>query len=100
MGGLGGLDSGHFREIHFFHQLVHPTFTDGYAKITRKTKPDFAASQALTGFSIDLQNLLPDVLILLLSGRRLPVYVPIIGAAVNIEYPAKDGEMWCCLDNF
>ncbi|WP_317400122.1 hypothetical protein, partial [Anaerotruncus colihominis] len=42
--------------------LVHPTFTDGCAKITRKTKPDFAASQALTGFGVDLQNLLPDVL--------------------------------------
>ena len=43
-GRSGGLDSGHFREIHFFHQPVHPTFTDGCAKITRKTKPDFAAS--------------------------------------------------------
>ena len=85
----GRLDRGHFGEIHFFHQLVHLTFADGYAKITRKTKPDFAAIKALTGFGVVFQNLLPDVLILLLPGRGLPVYIPVIGTAVNIERPAK-----------
>lgn len=49
----GRLDSRHFGEIHFFHQTVHPTFADGYAKITGKTKPDFTAAQALTGFGVD-----------------------------------------------
>ena len=88
----GRFDSRHFGEIHFFHQAVHPTFADGYAKITCKTKSDFAAAQALTGFGVDLQDFLPDALIFLFSGRWLPVYVAVIGAAVDVEYPAKNGD--------
>lgn len=88
----GRFDSRHFGEIHFFHQPVHPTFADGYAKITCKTKPDFPAAQALTGFGVDLQDFLPDALIFLFSGRWLPVYVAVIGAAVDVEYPAKNGD--------
>lgn len=88
----GRFDSRHFGEIHFFHQPVHPTFADGYAKITSKTKSDFTAAQALTGFGVDLQDFLPDALIFLFSGRWLPVYVAVIGAAVDVEYPAKNGD--------
>ena len=88
----GRFDSRHFGEIHFFHQPVHPTFADGYAKITCKTKSDFAAAQALSSFGVDFQDFLPDMLILLLSGRGLPVYVAVVSAAVNIEHPAKDGD--------
>ena len=88
----GRFDSRHFGEIHFFHQAVHPTFADGYAKITGKTKFDFTAAQALTGFGVDLQDFLPDALIFLFSGRWLPVYVAVIGAAVVVEYPAKNGD--------
>ena len=88
----GRFDSRHFGEIHFFHQAVHPTFADGYAKITCKTKSDFAAAQALSSFGVDFQDFLPDMLILLLSGRGLPVYVAVVSAAVNIEHPAKDGD--------
>ena len=88
----GRFDRRHFGEIHFFHQPVHPTFADGYAKITCKTKSDFAAAQALSSFGVDFQDFLPDMLILLLSGRGLPVYVAVVSAAVNIEHPAKDGD--------
>ena len=92
----GRFDSRHFGEIHFFHQPVHPTFADGYAKITCKTKPDFPAAQALAGFGVDLQDFLPNALIyaliFLFSGRWLPVYVAVIGAAVDVEYPAKNGD--------
>ena len=90
--GYGGIDSRRLGGFHFFHQPVHPTFADGYAKITCKTKPDFPAAQALAGFGVDLQDFLPNALIFLFSGRWLPVYVAVIGAAVDVEYPAKNGD--------
>lgn len=62
--GSGRLDSRHFGEIHSFHQPVHSTFADGYAKITCEAKLDFTASQALMGLRIDFQDFLADKLVL------------------------------------
>ena len=90
--GIDHLCDQSFHTIGFFHQSVLPAFADGYAKITGKTKFDFTAAQALTGCGVDLQDFLPDALIFLFSGRWLPVYVAVIGAAVDVEYPAKNGD--------
>ena len=46
----------------------------------------------LMGFGICLQNFLPDMLILLFFDGRLPVYIAVIGTAVDIEYLAKNGD--------
>ncbi len=61
------LDSAHFWQFHLLHQPVHPTFADGNAMLPREAKRHLSA------------------------GRRMP-QVLVVGAAVDSEHPAEDGD--------
>ena len=89
---LWRLHGTHLGQFHLFHQLVHPTFADVYAMLPRKTESHLPDAQPLVGSGVDLQDPPADLQILLLSVRGLPPQVLIIGAAVDPEHTAEDGD--------
>lgn len=82
----------HFGEIHLFHQPVHPTFADEYAIFPRKTEFHFARPQALICSGVDLQDPTFQQLVFLLPGGGLTAEIFVIGAAVDTERPAQNGD--------
>ena len=88
----GRLGSAHFWEIHLFYQPVHPTFADGYAILTLKTDFHLADAQTLVRFSIVFQNLSFNLRIFPFPFGELPVDELVIGAAVDVQHPAEDGD--------
>lgn len=82
---LWRLHGAHFGQFHLFHQPVHPTFADVYAMLLRKTEGHLSDAQPLIGSGIGLQ-------VLLLPVRGLPPQVLVIGAAVDPEHTAEDGD--------
>ena len=89
---LGRLNGAHFGQFHLFHQPVHPTFADGNAMLPRKTEGHLFDAQPFVGFSVKFQNPLPNLLSLLLPAGGLTPQVLVVGAAVDPEYPAEDGD--------
>lgn len=97
------LYSAHLREFHFFHQAVHPTFTDGYAIITHKTDSYLTGTQSLVGFGVDIQNLSLDFHVFLLPAGRLTINILVISTPIDVQNPAEDGNAVLsrqCLDGF
>ena len=99
--GFGGGYSAHLGELPLFHQAVHPTFTDGYAIITRETDSYLTRPQALIGFGIDIQDFSFDFHIFLLPAGGLTIDILVISTPVDVQNPAKDGNAMLsgqCLD--
>lgn len=99
--GSRGFYSAHLGEIHLFHQAVHPTFTDGYAIITREIDPYLTRPQAFIRLGIDIQDFPFDFHVFLLPAGGLTIDILVISTPVDVQNPAKDGnEMLSgqCLD--
>lgn len=82
----------HFGQLHLFHQPIHPTFADVYAMLPRKTKGHLPDAQPFVGSGVKFQDSLPNLQILLFSVRGLPPQMLVIGAAVDPEHAAEDGD--------
>ena len=89
---LRRLHGAHFGQFHLFHQPVHPTFADVYAMLPCKTESHLPDAQPLIGSGISLQDPSADLQVLLLPAGGLPPQVLIIGAAVDSEHAAEDGD--------
>ena len=86
------LNSAHFGQPHLFHQPVHPTFADGNAMLPRKTESHLFDAQPFVGFSINFQNPLPNLHILLMPVGGLMPQMLVVGAAVDPKHPTQDGD--------
>lgn len=89
---FGRLHSAHFGQPHLFHQPVHPTLADGYAMLPRKTEGHLFNAQPFVSLDVDLQDPLADLHVFLLPPGGLPPPVLVIGAAVDPQHPAEDGD--------
>jgi hypothetical protein len=65
---------------------------DVYAIITLKTGADFFGAQALVAASVDLQDTLAELNIFPLPMGWHGADVLVIGASVDVQNPAKDGD--------
>ena len=86
------LHGAHFGQLHLFHQPVHPTFADGNAILPRKTEGHLPDAQPFVGTGIKRQDPLANLQILLLPAGGLMPQVLVVGAAVDLEHPAEDGD--------
>jgi HPt (histidine-containing phosphotransfer) domain-containing protein len=65
---------------------------DVYAIITLKTGANFFGAQALVAVSVDLQDTLAELNIFLLPTGWHGTDVFVIGASVDVQNPAKNGD--------